>query len=399
MAKKSFKKIFLPVFIASAAILLIRFALEGIYGLICRLFIPDAALELMSFTDYIALMNSSGSRLYDIIFTVLTAVIISPLYIGFYKFCFARLNDEPAKFGTVFEFYRSPKKILGSAAAKELCAWILGIISFFLDTCITGTLQSVLAENDTAQLYPVLALITGIAALAVSILLNLFFWLTEYVYACESENGIIAAFKNAVEYSKGSRLKIFGITVLQGTISVLYAYFFLKSNGALVQTGVFSFIPDAVIMWIGLTFAHGILFNTHTDEQEEEGSNDEGYDETDGDEPFIKPYDFFIEADERFTDEKIIKTEDIRSLDPVHILEEMALCDDVKNNWGVRRKLKKLFDDLAFEIGEYVSYEGGRSIESFVTEEIDERELEISVGISRNSDSEPFEAVISIKEN
>ncbi len=129
------------------------------------------------------------------------------------------------------------------------------------------------------------------------------------------------------------------------------------------------------------------------------GKSEEQIEKFEEETPFIKPYDFFIEADERFTDEKIIKTEDIRSLDPVHILEEMDLCDDVKNNWGVRRKLKKLFDDLAFEIGEYVSYDGGRSIESFVTEEIDERELEISVGISRNSDTEPFEAVISIKEN
>lgn len=399
MIKKSFKKIFLPIIVANAAILLIRFALEGIYGSICRLFISDASMELMSFTDYIALMNDSDSRLYDAIFTVLTAVIISPLYIGFYKFCFARLNDEPAKFSTVFEFYRNPKKILGSVAAEKLCALILEIISFFLDTCITGALQSALANNDMAQLYPVFALITGIAALAVLILLNLFFWLTEYVYAFESENGIIAAFKNAAEYSRGSRLKIFGITFLQGTIAVLYAYFVMKSNGVLAQIGVLSFIPNAIVMWIGLTFAHGILVNTHTDEQEEKCSGNDDCYENDGDEPFIKPYDFFIEADERFTDEKAVETEDIRGLDPVRILEEMDLCDDVKNNWGIRRKLKKLFDDLAFEIGEYASYEGGRSIESFVTEEIDERELEISVGISRNSDTEPFVAVISIKEN
>lgn len=116
------------------------------------------------------------------------------------------------------------------------------------------------------------------------------------------------------------------------------------------------------------------------------------------DEPFIPPYDFFIEADTRFTDSKTVETEDIRGLDPICVLEEMNLADDVKNHWGVRRKLKKLFDDLAFEIGEYVTYKGGRSISNYDYEEIDEHELEISVDISKNSDSEPFEAVFTINE-
>ena len=120
--------------------------------------------------------------------------------------------------------------------------------------------------------------------------------------------------------------------------------------------------------------------------------------ETEPDEPFIEPYDFFIEADDRYSDEKTIETEDIRGLDPLKILEEMNLADEVKTNWGVRRKLKKLFDDLAFEVGEYVSYEGGREISGSITEEIDERELEISVVISRGSDYEPFKAVISVGE-
>lgn len=391
MIKRSFKKIFLAVLIASAAMMLLNLALDYIYTLICRPFFFDIAieLELTSFTDYLALMNSSYSKLYDVISTVITAVIISPLYIGLYKFCFLRLNDEPARLGTIFEFYRSPKKIVSSAAAKELCTWVTRIISFLLELGVSFVLQAEAESNDAAQLYQALIMITGIVSLAVSICISLFFWLTEYIYARKSENGIIAAFKNAVEYSRGSRWKIFGITFFQGTISVLYAFWVMISNSVLIQSGTFRFAFEAIIMWIGLTFAHSILFETQIDEQNEAVA----------DEPFVKPYDFFIEADERFTDKKIITTEDIRSLDPIHILEEMNLCDDVKNNWGIRRKLKKHFVDLAFEIDEYVSYEGGRSIESFFTEEIDERKLEIFIGISRNSDSEPFEAVVSIKEN
>lgn len=115
-------------------------------------------------------------------------------------------------------------------------------------------------------------------------------------------------------------------------------------------------------------------------------------------EPFIQPYDFYIEADERYDGAKTVTAENIRALDPIEILESMELCFDVINHSGVRHKLKKLFDELAFEAGEYVSYEGGRSFSGSAAEEIDDRELEISVEISRASDSEPFSAVISINQ-
>lgn len=106
--------------------------------------------------------------------------------------------------------------------------------------------------------------------------------------------------------------------------------------------------------------------------------------------PFIEPYDFYIEADERFNDEKVMETENIRGVDILAVLDEMDLADDVKVDLAIRKKLKKMFDDLAFEIGEYVSYEGGREIENDFTEEIDEREFTVSVKIEKRSDCEPF---------
>ncbi|MBD5141650.1 MAG: hypothetical protein HDT25_09610 [Ruminococcus sp.] len=112
--------------------------------------------------------------------------------------------------------------------------------------------------------------------------------------------------------------------------------------------------------------------------------------------PFIEPYDFFIEADERFNDEKIIETEDIRGVDILAVLDEMELADDVKIDLAIRRKLKKMFEELSFEIGEYVTYEGGREIENDFTEEIDEREFEVSVEITRNSDYEPFKLILRV---
>lgn len=115
-------------------------------------------------------------------------------------------------------------------------------------------------------------------------------------------------------------------------------------------------------------------------------------------EPFIKPYDFFIEADERYNAEKTVETENVRGLDILKVLEEMELSFDVINYFGVRKRLKRLFDDLAFDIGEYVSYEGGRSVEGSANDEIDDKELEIHVEISKQSDNSPFVVSVAISE-
>lgn len=111
---------------------------------------------------------------------------------------------------------------------------------------------------------------------------------------------------------------------------------------------------------------------------------------------FIEPYDFYIEADQRFNDEKVMETENIRGVDILAVLDEMDLADDVKVDLAIRKKLKKMFDDLAFEIGEYVSYAGGREIENDFTEEIDEREFEVYAKISKASDYEPFKLILRV---
>lgn len=121
-------------------------------------------------------------------------------------------------------------------------------------------------------------------------------------------------------------------------------------------------------------------------------NNDDIEEET----PFIEPYDFFIEEDRRFNDEKVIETEDIRGIDIIAVLDEMELADDVKIDLAIRKKLKKMFEELSFEIGEYVTYEGGREIENDFTEEIDEREFEVAVEITRNSDYEPFKLTLRV---
>ena len=137
------------------------------------------------------------------------------------------------------------------------------------------------------------------------------------------------------------------------------------------------------------------LFGGNSDESE--NYDEENYNEiSDEDEPFIKPYDFYIEADNRHNSEKIFESNSPQSVDILKKLEEMDLAFDIVNHFGVRRKLKKLYSDLAFEIDEYVSYEGGRSVDSFDTEEIDDIEYEIYVCISKKDDNSPFEIKLRI---
>lgn len=137
------------------------------------------------------------------------------------------------------------------------------------------------------------------------------------------------------------------------------------------------------------------LFGGNSDEND--NYDEENYNENpDEDEPFIKPYDFYIEADDRHNAEKTFETNSPQSVDILKKLEEMDLAFDIVNNFGIRRKLKKLYSELAFEIDEYVSYEGGRSADSSDTEEIDDIEYEIYVCISKKDDNSPFEIKLKI---
>ena len=122
-------------------------------------------------------------------------------------------------------------------------------------------------------------------------------------------------------------------------------------------------------------------------------------DDFEEEEPFIKPYDFYVEADSRYNAEKTLTTENVRGIDILKVLEEMNLAYDVINYLGVRKKLKRLFDDLAFDISEYVSYEGGRSVVNSAYDEIDDVKLEITVEISKQSDNSPFEVTVRINED
>lgn len=330
---------------------------------------------------------------------IVITLAVSPLYIGFYRFCFERVNGGRPHILTVFDFYRSASGFVKSAAAYLIS---LAAADFSMRMFSSLTIFSIFASRNenTGALF-----VAAVIALVILVLSELFF-LTPYAYAESPSEGLVFAIKRSVK--RGFKFMIvlillkaadIGINALVLTFYKDDIYNMVRAGKAVVYAaGFFNFIliliPYSIMVWITFTAAYMIL-GVSPKEQNSAAETAEDA-ENDEEKPFIEPYDFCIEADERFHDEKVIETEDIRGVDILAVLEEMDLAFDVVNHFGIRRKLKKMYDDLAFDIGEYVSYEGGRSIENSFEEEIDERTFEVSAEITKASDSEPFRLTVTV---
>ena len=337
--------------------------------------------------EYLSMMTMSNNW-FVMLMSLIGIFVTAPLSMGLYSFCFARLRGEPTSIRSLFDFYTSPKRFFGSFVAKNLVAAAV-VIATTVITLTFGLFFTFAAEDSGSAAAVVGAtMVVGAISAIAAIVIILFFFFTEYGYALFPEDGVINAVRNSFAMVKRYWLKTAGIMLLSGAVNYMFSALFHQ----LAFLDMLSFIPTSVTTWVGVTFVHYVLSG---DKPKAESKQAE--EETD-DDLVVKPYDFFIEADTRFTDSKTFESEAIREVDILAVLNEMNLADEVKTNWGVKRKLKRLFDDLAFEVGEYVTYEGGREISGTEIEELDERELEISVAISRGSDSEPFTAVVSISE-
>lgn len=330
---------------------------------------------------------------------VVITLAVSPLYIGFYRFCFERVNGGRPHILTVFDFYRSASGFVKSAAAYLIS---LAAADFSMRMFSSLTIFSIFASRNenTGALF-----VAAVIALVILVLSELFF-LTPYAYAESPSEGLVFAIKRSVK--RGFKFMIvlillkaadMGINALVLTFYGDDIYNMVRAGKAVVYPAAFFnfiliLIPYSIMLWITFTAAYMIL-GVSPKEQNSAAETAEDA-ENDEEKPFIEPYDFCIEADERFHDEKVIETEDIRGVDILAVLEEMNLAFDIVNHFGIRRKLKKMYDDLAFDIGEYVSYEGGRSIESSFEEEIDEQTFEVSAEITKASDSEPFILTVTV---
>lgn len=355
-----------------------------------------AAAVLLVISAVLSVLGGFGSLL-DLILT-------PPLYVGFYSFLFKRMEDENPDISSIFSFYKSGGTWWRSFCMNNLGGIILGtaLVIFVIMFGVSGVLRDMESYMFSVIVFVFLAII-GI---------NLFLFMS-YLYAKAPYIGVGDAlsrsFKLGLKY-------LFVFAAIDIVIGMARIGFFILDIGVssveefieyaqqvgrtmqYSQSGSFlsifvDLITTAFSMWANFTAVYIII--------EREKIFDGNYDyiaenDMEEEEPFIEPYDFFIEADERFNDEKVIETEDIRGVDILAVLDEMELIDDIKVNFVIRRKLKKMFGELSFEIGEYDTYNGERSIENSFTEEIDEREFEISVEIIRNSDYEPFKLTLRV---
>ncbi len=385
--KKAFKKIFLPILIFCAVLTAFDLLIDWVSASVYWHFFNEKGLLQANMLDYLSMMNMSNNW-FVMLMSLIGMLVTAPLSMGLYSFCFARLRGENTSIRSLFDFYTSPKRFFGSFVAKNLVAAAVTVATVVIT--LTFGLFFTFAAEDSGSAAAVTFVTMGIGAVSAiaTIIIMLFFFFTEYGYALFPEDGVINAVRNSFALTKRYWLKTAGIMVLCGVVN----YVFSKLFHSLAFFDMLSFIPTSVTTWVGVTFVH-VVFTGNNNKSESKQTEEETEDDL-----VVKPYDFFIEADTRFTDSKTFEAEAIREADILAVLEEMNLSDEVKTNLGVKRKLKKLFDDLAFEIDEYVTYEGGREISGTETEELDERELEISVEISRGSNSEPFTAVVSISE-
>lgn len=346
------------------------------------------------------IINVAGSVWTGIMlfFKVAVSAALSPLYVGFYKFCFERVNGKNPHILTAFDFYRSAGKILGSVIAVQLGTVVSRV--FFV-------LMALLFWNASHEAVNIAGFLTYI----ISWIILMFFTSMPYLYAENKDIGIGAAMKLSFKIGLKYILVFILVNILTTLTEVLYTiaaftvrpdkmmftdYISLMGAGFGIGRTLMRLIENVFAVWAEFT-AVWCIFEREKDNMLKDffakfksGNGSEEVSENTEDTPFIEPYDFCIEADERFRDEKVIETENIRGVDILAALEEMDLAFDVVNHFGIRRRLKKMFDDLAFDIGEYVSYQDGKTVENEFTEEIDDRAFTVSVTISRSSDYEPF---------
>lgn len=350
--------------------------------------------------------NISGSAWTGIMlfFKMAVPAALSPLYAGFYKFCFERVNGGKPHILTVFDFYRSAVRILKAVIAVNLGA--IASRAFF--TVMSLTFFNVPVGAGFASLF---------IHLVLSWIIMVFFLCMPYLYAQNKDIGIGAVLKLSFKLGLKYIIIFIAVSLVTTLPEILYTvasftvqpgemlftdYLSLMGAGFGIGRTLMWFIQNVFAVWTEFTAVYCIFERERNNMLKDffaklkKGNGGEEVPENTEDTPFIEPYDFCIEADERFHDEKVIETEDIRGVDILAVLEEMNLAFDIVNHFGIRRKLKKMFDDLAFEIGEFVSYEGGRSIENFFEEEIDERTFEVSAEITKASDSEPFSLTVTV---
>lgn len=171
---KALKKSFLPVLIACLSVLTVNTVINGIFA---------ALLSFLS-AKYITL-DPNTLTIYGIIFKIFRMFIISPFYIGIYRFIFNRIEEENPHIGSVFEYYRNVKFIIGAFAVRAVYG-IAENIALYLLSLMTSGLYIIHVALAAAFDMAIKSAICGLC------------WLAGYEYAKTPKDGALAAIKSSV---------------------------------------------------------------------------------------------------------------------------------------------------------------------------------------------------------
>ena len=400
--KRSFIKIFPAVLIVAIASTVIS-AAENIaenlifYGTVAHAEVTAAGPSVFD--------SATANNWVRLLFYIIEALFLSQFYVGFYRYCFSQIDGEKIPVSAIFDFYRDKSKFLKSVAANNFI-----LVPVFLSLLIVIAAAAIIAifvpSDRIIDNYIGNYLLFLIAAALIVFAVAELFFLAPYAYAKYPDDGVIMAVKRSVRLCKKiiiglMILHMVGIALLYGLGNMFLSKMMRTTEIALnfhIIKFILEFLIGAFFTWLNITIAYLILDRESKIIPENADPDDITVIDDTEDEPFIKPYDFYIEADNRYNDEKTFTVETVRDFDILKVLDEMDLTYDVINYFGVRKKLKRLFDDLAFDISEYVTYEGGRTVENAAYDEIDDVKLEITVEISKQSDNSPYEVTVRINE-
>ncbi len=240
---KALKKSFLPALIASLSVLTVNTVINGIFA---------ALLSFLS-ANYITL-EPNTLTVYGVILKILRMFIISPFYIGVYRFIFNRIEDKKPNIGSVFEYYRNAKCIIGAFAVRAVYS-------------IAETIAIYLLFFMTSGLYIIHAVLAAAFDMAIKSAICGLWWLAGYEYAKTPKDGAISAVKSSVRRCFKS-IKTFGAVfaacVFSYIIGALRDRISLIKFGSAVQgtffQGLFLYAETFLVMWVSVTIAYLILY-------------------------------------------------------------------------------------------------------------------------------------------
>lgn len=248
--KKSFTKTFLILLIANVIITLFECAKIPLYTYL------DSALpkrgEILTASQYVK-ANFDARGLWSMGINLLTYLLEMPFLCGVYSLCFARLKDEETSFGRIFYFYRSPKRILLSAAGIVITAFIDKIfILLYNGGGLYGSVRNEDPDSDPTVTLAVMlivaaiGIIVGTAGIVSSVML--YFW--TYSYA-SSPNDRIASI-----LAKSMCCSIFAILLMLFNNALVWIYDKTVPEN---MRRYFEFIPNTVINWICVTIFAAVI--------------------------------------------------------------------------------------------------------------------------------------------